>query len=202
MLLFPLRRTWILPPPSRIQTPVPPVLPSQYVETLSEALAVLAAMITPALLITASGTFILSTSQRLGRVIDRVRTIGDRMDVLLHDTTGIELIEERKTMLMEQMRHQSSRATLLQRTLSVFYIAAGLFVLTSIAIGVDALLDKGLLHWLPVALGIGGASCLLYGSAMLIIEARLAVSSLREEMAFLNKLVTLDPHSIHGSVPR
>jgi hypothetical protein len=181
---------------------VPPVLPTQYVETLSEALAVLAAMITPALLITASGTFILSTSQRLGRVIDRVRNIGDRMDALLHDTTGIEMIEERKTMLMEQMRHQSYRATLLQRTLSVFYIAACLFVLTSIAIGVDALLDKGHLHWLPVALGIGGASCLLYGSAMLIIEARLAVSSLREEMAFLNKLVTPDPHNIHGSVPR
>jgi hypothetical protein len=38
---------------------------------LSSSLAVLTAMITPAVLISASGTMILSTSTRLGRVVDK-----------------------------------------------------------------------------------------------------------------------------------
>jgi len=44
----------------------------------SSAIAVLTAMITPAVLISACGSMILSTSVRLGRVVDRVRTLSDR----------------------------------------------------------------------------------------------------------------------------
>jgi len=169
---------------------------SQVIDTLSSALAVLAAMITPALLISAAGMFILSTSNRLGRVVDRVRVIGDKLDALLHDTTGVELYEERKAMLMEQMRHQSGRAKLLQRTLSVFYITAGIFVLTSVAIGLDALFNRPGLHWLPVLLGLSGALCLLYGSGMLVMEARMAIASLNDEVQFLNRLLQMDPHHV------
>jgi hypothetical protein len=39
-------------------------------DALTSSLAVLTAMITPAVLISASGTMILSTSTRLGRVVD------------------------------------------------------------------------------------------------------------------------------------
>lgn len=170
-------------------------MPSQYVDTLSAALAVLTAMITPALLISASGTYILSTSNRLGRVVDRVRAISDKMDDLIHDTRHLEMIEERKAVLMDQMRLLSFRATLLQHTLTIFYTAAGLFVLTSVAIGIDALLDRRGLHWMPVALGLSGALGLLYGNIMLIREARLAVSSLRDEMRFLHRMVDADPHT-------
>ncbi len=169
--------------------------PSQIVDTLSTALAVLAAMITPALLISAAGMFILSTSNRLGRVVDRVRVLGDKLDALLHDTTGLELYEERKQMLMEQMRHQSRRASLLQRTLSIFYIAAGIFVLTSVAIGLDALFNRPGLHWMPVLLGLSGAVCLLYGSVLLVHEAQLAIASLRDEIQFMNRLLQRDPHA-------
>jgi hypothetical protein len=174
---------------------VPPVLPSQYVDTLSAALAVLTAMITPALLISASGTYILSTSNRLGRVVDRVRVISDKMEDLMHSKHTIEMVEERKAVLMDQMRLLSYRATLLQRTLTIFYTAAGLFVLTSVAIGIDALLDRRGLHWMPVALGLSGALGLLYGNVMLIREARLAVSSLRDEMRFLHRMVDAEPHT-------
>lgn len=165
-----------------------PFFPTQTVDTLAEALAVLTAMITPALLLSASGTFVLSTSIRLGRVVDRVRAIADRMDQMMHEP-HLEMLEERKAMLMDQMRLLSRRATVLQRAITVFYIASGLFVLTSVAIGLDALFNRGGLHWLPVALGISGAFCLLYGSWLLIGEARGAVNGLRDEMRFLNRLV-------------
>ena len=44
------------------------------------AIAVLTAMITPAVLISACGSMILSTSSRLGRVVDRVRSLSDRLE--------------------------------------------------------------------------------------------------------------------------
>lgn len=169
---------------------MPSVLPSQYVDTLSAALGVLTAMITPALLISASGTYILSTSNRLGRVVDRVRTITDRLDAMVH-SPNTDMLEERCRMLKEQMAGLRVRATMLQRILTIFYSAAGLFMLTSVAIGLDALFDRHSLHWLPVALGLAGASALLYGSIMLIREARMAVSSLRQEMEFFDSLMRL-----------
>jgi hypothetical protein len=47
--------------------------------------AVLTAMITPAVLISACGSMILSTSSRLGRVVDRVRSLSDKLDELAGD---------------------------------------------------------------------------------------------------------------------
>ena len=158
-------------------------------QTLPSALTILTSMITPALLISAAGTFILSTSNRLGRVVDRVRAIADLLDDLMHGKAAIELVEERKAMLVGQLSQLSKRADLLQRSLTVFYIASGSFVASSVAIGVTAVIDSSQ-AWIPVALGLLGACFLFYGSMMLIFEARLAVSALRSETWFLNRLVT------------
>jgi hypothetical protein len=49
-------------------------------EELSSAVSVLTAMITPAVLISACGALILSTSTRLGRVVDRVRLLIERFE--------------------------------------------------------------------------------------------------------------------------
>lgn len=51
---------------------------------MSPELAVLTSMITPAVLISACGALILSTSVRLGRVVDRVRVLSDRFEDLAH----------------------------------------------------------------------------------------------------------------------
>ena len=63
-------------------------------QNLPSALTILTSMITPALLISATGTFILSTSNRLGRVVDRVRVIAEKMDGLMHASGGLEMIDE------------------------------------------------------------------------------------------------------------
>ncbi len=49
---------------------------------MSSAVAVLTAMMTPAVLISACGSMILSTSHRLGRVVDRVRALSDKLEEL------------------------------------------------------------------------------------------------------------------------
>lgn len=162
-------------------------------DTLTSSLAVLTAMITPAVLISASGTMILSTSTRLGRVVDRVRVLSDRLEEISR-STELEFIEERREMIFDQLDKLTSRSRLLQRGLTVFYMAVGIFVATSVAIG--ALAVPGNLvngssmrySWIPVVLGLIGACFLFYGSILLIFEARLALSTTHAEMDFLWRL--------------
>lgn len=152
-------------------------------DTLTSSLAVLTAMITPAVLISASGTMILSTSTRLGRVVDRVRSLSDRLRRLTSEEQS-EFFEEERAMLYNQLDKLTSRSRLLQRAMTSFYLAVGVFVATSVSIGVVAFFH-GRVAWLPVALGLVGASFLFYGSVLAIFEARLALSTTHAEMDFI-----------------
>jgi hypothetical protein len=153
-------------------------------EGLSAALAVLTAMITPAVLISACGTMILSTSARLGRVVDRVRSLSDKLEELAHIEGDVELLDERRTVIFNQLDRLTSRARILQRSMTVFYTALGIFVSTSVAIGIVAVTSTRY-SWIPVVVALLGASCLFYGSMLLIFEARLALSTIHIEMDFI-----------------
>ena len=78
---------------------------------LSSALSVLTAMITPAVLISACGSLLLSTSTRLGRVVDRVRALAEKLEEITK-TPELELFEERRAALFRQMDIATSRARL------------------------------------------------------------------------------------------
>jgi Protein of unknown function (DUF2721) len=154
-------------------------------DTLSSSLAVLTAMITPAVLISASGTMILSTSTRLGRVVDRVRSLSDRLEEISRDHPAkTEFLEERRAMLFDQLDKLTSRSRLLQRGLTSFYVAVAIFVATSVAIGLVAVTGTKY-SWIPIVMGLLGACLLFYGSMLLIFEARLALSTTHAEMDFL-----------------
>src|SRR4051812_42707575 len=108
-------------------------------EALSSAVAVLTAMITPAVLISACGALILSTSTRLGRVVDRVRLLIERFEETMKtQEEGVEMFEERRSFLFNQLDKLTTRTRLLQRSMRVFYLALGVFVATSVAIGLVA----------------------------------------------------------------
>src|SRR2546427_2429455 len=151
---------------------------------LSSSLAVLTAMITPAFLISASGTMILSTSTRLGRVVDRVRSLSDRLQEVSSTDEKSEFFEEKRAMLYDQLDKLTSRSRLLQRALTTFYLAVGVFVATSVAIGVVSFFSARL-AFIPVVFGLIGAFFLFYGSMLLVFEARLALSTTHAEMDFI-----------------
>jgi len=161
------------------------------VDALTASLAVLTAMITPAVLISASGTMILSTTTRLGKVVDRVRVLSDRLLQLAGDEVTVEFLEEERAMMYDQLDKLTSRSRLLQRALTVFYLAVGVFVATSVAVGgVAFFYQNGLTGgsrgaWIPVVMGLVGASFLFYGSMLLIFEARLALRATHAEMDFI-----------------
>ena len=148
---------------------------------------VLGAMITPAVLISASGTLVLSTSNRLTRVVDRVRSLAGEAEQIRKGKSSMEA-EKRAALIVEQIPLLSSRALLLRSALTAFYSAIGLLVTTSIAVGVVAALrwDYG---WVPVVSGLAGGCALLYGSLLLIREARLAIGFTLKEMDFLRDVV-------------
>jgi hypothetical protein len=154
--------------------------------TLASALNVLTAMITPALFISATGTYILATTGRLGRVVDRMRLVSEKVEALsLNEQAGMRM--ERIEDYRAQMRRLRVRLGLLQQAVVMLYTAALTFILCSVAIGVTAISLKW--FWVPVLLGLSGAVLLLVASITLIREARLAVSDLELESAFLRKLV-------------
>src|SRR5918994_1485592 len=102
-------------------------------EPLSSALAVLTAMITPAVLISACGALILSTSTRLGRVVDRVRLLINDFEGMMmktQDEDGLELFEERRAVIFNQLDKLTTRTRLLQKSMRVFYLSLGVFVAT------------------------------------------------------------------------
>src|SRR4030095_796528 len=150
----------------------------------ASAIAVLTAMITPAVLISACGSMILSTSSRLGRVVDRVRALSDKLDELAQSRT--DETKERQAVIFAQLDKLTSRARLLQRSMVAFYLATGMFVATSVAIGVVAVIPSSpRYNVVPVVVGLLGACCLFYGSMLLIFEARLALSTIHAEMDFI-----------------
>src|SRR5438309_2995708 len=150
-------------------------------DALTSSLAVLPAMITPAVLISASGTMILSTSTRLGRVVDRVRSLSDRLRQLANNDASAEFFDEERAMLYDQLDKLTSRSRLLQRALTTFYLAVGVFVATSVAIGVVSFFSARF-AFILVVFGLIGAFFLFSGSLLAVFEAWLALSTTQAYM--------------------
>ena len=149
---------------------------------LSSTLAFLTAMITPALLISASGTLVLSTSTRLGRVIDRARELERRLSELItaEDKDKITLYSRRLEVVFELLDKVTTRTRILQRALLVFYSSLAVFVLTSLTIGVVGLLNQ--YTWLPIPVGLFGILFVFYGSILMMREALVATATTNAEM--------------------
>ena len=153
-----------------------------------EAIAVLTAMITPAVLISACGSMILSTSTRLGRIVDRVRVLSDRLEDMPERNERGATIAERQALIFQQLDKLTSRARILQRCMVTFYLSLGMFVATSVAIGIIPFTGVQRYNMIPVIIGLAGACFLFYGSVLLILEARLALSTIHAEMDFIWRL--------------
>ena len=152
---------------------------------------VLGAMITPAVLISASGVLVLSTSNRVGRTVDRVRALTGEVERLQIPSANVSANadgENKRKLIADQLSQLSERALLLRSAMTALYTAIGLLVGTSILVGVVAILQ-----WryaaLPVLSGLAGACALLYGTLLLVREARIAVRSTLQETSIAREAV-------------
>lgn len=167
---------------------------------------VLGAMITPAVLISASGTLVLSTSNRLGRVVDRIRALGKEAEAL-EDAAAVlpaaPRAAERRDLIRDQLAQLLGRLKLLQTALSILYLAIGLLVAASLSVGLTASVRWGE-GVIPVVFGMAGAGLLLYASTLLVRETRVAVRSTLVEIGYTRRVVdrvTRPPEATGRGVP-
>jgi hypothetical protein len=152
--------------------------------TLPDAHSVLSAMITPAVLISASASLIMATSARLIRAVDRTRETSTRFAELAESGGATPALIEERSVLFALLDFNTTRCRLLQRALAHLYRGLGAFIGTSVAIGVVAATGRAY-TWLPIIIGLGGAGLLLYASALLVRESRIALVALEREMDFV-----------------
>lgn len=149
-------------------------------DALSQTLSLLSAMITPVVLIMASSSLILSTSQRLNRSIERTRKVSDAIKAIINEQGNTEESGE-FAMLFQQLKLASRRARLLQSAMTALYVTLFFFVASCISIAMVYYVFDG--HaWLPIALDLVGVGLLCYASVLLVKESSVAVSAVGTEM--------------------
>lgn len=139
---------------------------------------ILGAMITPAVLISASGTLTLSTTNRLGRIVDRVRVLQTQAETLPPwDATDLDALDKR-ALIADQIARQTQRIGILQAAVTALYVAISLLVGCSLTVGLSTVMN-GRLGWVPTGVGLGGATALFVAAVLLIREARRSVDARR-----------------------
>ena len=153
-------------------------------DSLSSTIEFLTAMVTPTLLISATGSLVLSTSTRLGRVVDRVRALEVRLGEMIYaeDKSAIPLYEKRLEVIIDLMDKVTSRSRILQRAIASFYYGLMFFILTSVLIAVVGLFN--VYRWMPIPIGVIGIFYLFYGSLLMLRETRMANAAINAEMDF------------------
>ena len=137
---------------------------------------VLTAMLAPALLMAATGSLLLSANNRLARVVDRLRIL---LTLWNAGKRGQRALEN------QILRHRR-RSNFLLRACLFLYCALGSFIVTSLALAVDALSGQRI-SLLPTVMGLLGMAFLLGAAFYLGREVLAAVRSfeaeIRDEMA-------------------
>jgi Protein of unknown function (DUF2721) len=147
----------------------------------------LSAMITPALFMTANGSLIISTSNRMSRIVDRTRQLNDLADALSRGVSDLDFPEARLAHIADQIDRLVWRSGRIRLALTLLYLALAMFVGTSLTLAIDTLIGN-YLAVLPTTLAILGVSLLLLSSVHLTREAHAALRSSRLEISFYNEL--------------
>ena len=162
---------------------------SVYEKEILEALNsshILTSMITPAVLISACGTLIFSTSARLGRIFDRVNVMKGEVEAII--TGGISYPDERMKHLRGQIELQRRRARLIQKAMASLYTATLLFVASSLAIAVNVAYGSTGQAWIPTLIALCGGLFLFVASAVLLYESRFNLSFVHRSIDFIEFL--------------
>lgn len=145
---------------------------------------VLAALITPGVLISATALLLLSTANRLGRVNDRLRSLIAEIEE--QPATGAQ--DDKVTLRLEQLGSLLRRLLLLRSAVTGMYIAIALLVVTSITAALHVIISQ-IVSLIPISLAMLGAISFLYSIVLLIREAWLAVQTTLKEITYAEGLI-------------
>jgi len=157
----------------------------ELLEALSSS-RILTSMITPAVLISACGTLIFSTSARLGRIFDRVNGLKAEVEGVL--AGKLSYPDERMEFLKIQVEKQRVRARLMQNALAALYTATALFVAASLAIAINTAYGSDDTSWIATAIALSGGLFLFASSAILLYESRHNLTFINRHIEFIDFL--------------
>jgi hypothetical protein len=144
-------------------------------------------MITPAVMISASGLLLLSIINKLGRIIDRIRDLNAELREYKDKETParLESIEHQIAMLIH-------RALLLKRSTAALFLSIFFYVLTSFGIGIYSFFQK-LGGRLTLLIFIAGMACMLLGVLYAYWEIRISHTTIIEEIRETADLIKKGP---------
>lgn len=146
---------------------------------------ILAGIIAPAVLISASASLILSTANRLGRIFDRVTLLKNEIDRNLE--ISLPFREERIAYFNSQLRIQSRRANLIQNAMASLYLATLLFISASVTMGILLWLKAG--HtYIATGIVLTGGMFLFIAMALLFYESKHNLRFIRAQIEYTNFL--------------
>jgi hypothetical protein len=147
---------------------------------------VLTSMITPAVLISACGTLIFSTSARMGRIFDRVNVMKGEVEAVIHGKMSFP--QERMAHLTDLIELQRRRATLIHKAMVSLYSATALFVAASLGIAFNVAYGDADTAWIPTLLALAGGLFLFVASALLLYESRFNLRFVNRSIDFIEFL--------------
>ncbi len=147
---------------------------------------ILTSMITPAVLISACGTLVFSTSARLGRIFDRVNLMKSEVEAVV--TGKISFPVERLVFLQGQLALAKRRAILIQKAMATLYSATALFVASSLGIAANVAFGSLEQAWIPTLIALSGDVFLFVASALLLYESRFNLKFVTRNIEFIEFL--------------
>lgn len=148
--------------------------------------AALSLIVAPAVLTNASSILVLSTSNRLARVVDRARSLATHLE------SPSNADESLIALRFKEMDGAERRALLLLSALRFFYAAIGAFATAALTSLIGAALLSTPVDVLPAALegvavaaGFIGVLGLVLGCVLLLRETRIAVRVVSQEATLL-----------------
>ncbi len=159
----------------------------------------LSAMLTPALFMTADSSLIISTSNRMSRIVDRIRVLNEQADVLDRGESPLDYPDLRRAHTDEELRNLVWRSDRVRIAMTMLYLALSSFVGTSLALALDVVLNNRL-RGVPTVLAVVGVFLMLAASVNLTREAHRALRSNRREVKFHHDL-RARRHTDRGSPP-
>ena len=138
-------------------------------------LSLVQSMVTPAVMISACGLLLLSVSNKLARIVDRIRGLNTEDRELAADVDAV-----RRLSIRNQIDTLLRRALLLRNACGLLYLAVAVFALTSLCVGLSHAAQ--IFEVLMLVLFVIGLATVVWAGILAYLEIRLSHHAITEEI--------------------
>lgn len=159
------------------------------VDPTGNPFASLTLIVAPAILTNACTVLIMSTSNRLGRTLDRARKLTEELE------QGDEKGETLEDIYLRELHSAEERTVILLKAMRTFYAALGGFASAAFLSLIGAVVASrggmllNVIEGIAVTVGSLAVAALVYASILLVHETRIAVRIFHEQALHVQKLV-------------